>query len=201
MHHLERLLEARVVGLDAFRRGEVRLRLFDVTDFEIEERESLERAGVVRRDADRHVPLVECALVVVFVRQDPRIQIVRIRQVRVALETVHRDTQRGLELPLTPERFAEPQEDEALWILRELRRETADVVSHARTPGRLAAPAPPWQRARPVRRPRWVVPVSPSRDRRARSRRRFRDRTASWRLRNPIARARWPVPGPTDRRR
>ncbi len=99
----------------------MRLGLRDVAHFEIEEGESLERAGMVRRDPHGHVPFVERARIVVLVGQDARVQIVRVREVRMPLESVHGDAQRRLELAFAPQRFAEPQEDEALRILRELR--------------------------------------------------------------------------------
>src|SRR5438105_4387631 len=143
-HHRNRLVNTRIVRLDLPRLLQVRFGLRQVADLEVEEREPLQRASVIRRDSYRHVPLVEGALVVALVRQDARVQVVRIGEMRMALEAIHRDAQRGIELPLTAQGLAEPQEHEALRILRELRRQRANVVSHGRTP------APP---AAHVRRP------------------------------------------------
>src|SRR5438105_12508146 len=141
-HHGDRLIDARIVRFDLPRLLEVRFSLRQVADLKVEEREPLQRAGVMRRDSYRHVPLVEGALVVALVRQDASVQVVRVGEMRMALEAIHRDAQRGIELPLTAQGLAEPQEHEALRILRELRGQRANVVSHGRTP------APPGAHAR-----------------------------------------------------
>ena len=128
--HLERLIDGRIVRLDLARLLEMGFGLRDIADLEVEEGKSLQGAGMVGRDPDGHVPLVERARVVVLVGQDPRVQVVRVGEMRMPLEPVHRDSSRGVELSLATQGFAQPQEHEALWILRELRRERADLVSH-----------------------------------------------------------------------
>src|SRR5207302_10904815 len=105
-----------------------------VADLEVEDRGPFRRAGVIGRGSSRHVPLVEGGRVVALVRQDASVQVVRVGEMRMALAAIHRDAQRGIELPLTAQGLAEPQEHEALRILRELRRQRANVVSHGRTP-------------------------------------------------------------------
>src|SRR2546427_5929302 len=50
------------------------------TLFRSKEGEPLQRSHVVRRDAPRHVPLVERALVVALVGEDAGIQVVRVRE-------------------------------------------------------------------------------------------------------------------------
>ncbi len=129
-HHGDRLVDTRIVRLHFPRALEVRFRLRQVTDLEIEEGESLQRTGMIGRDPHRHVPFVERALVVVLVREDPRIQVVGIGEMRMPLEPIHGDAQRGIELALVAQCFAEPQEHEALRILGELGGERANVVSH-----------------------------------------------------------------------
>ena len=84
----------------------------------------------MRRNPHGHVPFVERARIVVLVGQNARVQIVGVREVRMPLEPVHRDAQRRVELAFAPQRFAQPQEHEALRILRELRGKGADLVSH-----------------------------------------------------------------------
>ncbi len=108
----------------------MRLCLGDVPDLEIEEREAFQGARMMRRDPDRHVPFVERALVVVLVGQDACQQVVRVGEMRMPLEPVHRHAQRRIELTLAPQRLAQPQEHETLRILGELGGEAADVVSH-----------------------------------------------------------------------
>src|SRR5438105_4200623 len=111
----------------------MRFSLRQIADLEVEEREPLQRAGVIWRDSYRHVPLVEGALVVALVRQDARVEIVRVGEMRMALEAIHRDAQRGIELSFAPQGLAESQEHEALRILRELRGELSNGVSQRRT--------------------------------------------------------------------
>ena len=127
-HHGDRLVDARIVRLDFPRALEVRFRLRQVTDLEIEESESLQRTGMIGRDPHRHVPFVERALVVVLVGQDAGVEVVRIGEMWMAFEPVHGDAQRLLQLPLAPERLAQPQKHEALRILRELSGQHADLI-------------------------------------------------------------------------
>ena len=85
---------------------------------------------MVRRDPHGHVPFVEGALVVALVGQDARVQVVGVGEMGMSLEAIHRDTHCRIELALATQRFAQPQEHEALRVLSELRGERADVVSH-----------------------------------------------------------------------
>ena len=126
----ERLRHTLVVGRRALRRLEVGRGLLDVADLEIKEGETLQRPDMRRRDPQRHVPLVERALVVVLVSQHAGVQVVRIGEMRVALEAVQRDALRGIELPFAAQRFGEPQKHQTLRILGELGGERADLVSH-----------------------------------------------------------------------
>jgi len=89
-----------VVGRVLPGRLEVGDRLADVPHLEIQEREPLQRPDVVGRDAQRHVPLVEGALVVALVGEDARVQVVRVREVRVPLEPGECDTVRRVGLAL-----------------------------------------------------------------------------------------------------
>ena len=65
-----------------------------------------------------------------LVGQNARVQVVGIGEMRMPFQPVHRDAYGRIELAFAAQRFAEPQEHEALRILRELRGERADVVSH-----------------------------------------------------------------------
>jgi len=119
----------------------VRLRLRNVPDLEIKEGEALQCARVIGRDAQRHVPFVERALVVVLVGEDAGKEIVGIGVVRMPLETRDRDAMGEVELSFAAQQLAQPEEDEARRILSELRRELPDVVKHASRPARRLGPA------------------------------------------------------------
>src|SRR5439155_9344467 len=86
-----RLRYARVVGRVLPSRLEVGDGLADVADLEVEECEAFEGPDVVRRDAQRHVPLVEGTFVVAFIGEDAGVQVVSVRQVRMPLEAGQRD--------------------------------------------------------------------------------------------------------------
>src|SRR5439155_759499 len=129
--HGQRLGDAGIVRGGALRRLEMGRRLLYVADLEIKEREPLQRAHVVGGDAERHVPFVERALVVVLVGEDARVQVVRVREVRMALEPGQGDAVGGVELPLLAQELAEPQEDETIRVLRELGGQGLDRVRHA----------------------------------------------------------------------
>src|SRR2546426_12234141 len=60
--------------------------LGDVAHLEEKESEPLEGANVVRRHAQGHVPLIEGALVDVLISEDARVEIVGVREMRVALQ-------------------------------------------------------------------------------------------------------------------
>src|SRR5256886_7073123 len=123
------------------------------------------------------------SLVVVLVGQDARVQVVCIREVRMALEPCQGDPVGGVELPLVAQQLAQPQEDETVRILRELGGQGLDLVRHA-SPSRRASGPPTWRgaplRAAPAPPPsvERAVPTGPTappprrtgRCRRARSR-------------------------------
>src|SRR2546430_8636525 len=191
--HGQGLGDPGIVRGSALRRLEVGRRLLDVADLEIEEREALQRSDVVGGDAERHVPLVERALVVVLVGEDARVQVVRVREVRMALEPRHGDAVGGVEVPLLAQQLAEPEEDETVRVLRELGGQRLDLVSHASPSPRGSGP-PLWRdaprRAAPAPSPsaRRAVPTGPT----------VRPPRRSGRWRRVRSRARGARPRPAD---
>src|SRR5207249_10973003 len=109
----------------------------------------------------------ERALVVVLVGEDARVQVVRVREVRMALEPRQRDAVGGVELPLLAQQLGQAQEDETVRILRQLGGQGLDLVSHASPSPRASGP-PPWRGAPRRRAPapspsgRRAVPIGPT---------------------------------------
>jgi len=108
----------------------VRHRLCEVANREIEEGEPLQRAHVGRRDAQRHVPLVERPLVIALVGEDAGVQVVRVGEVRVALEAGQGHPVGRLELAFPAQQLPKPEEHQAVRVLGELARERLDLVKH-----------------------------------------------------------------------
>ena len=120
MRQRQRLRDSRIIRSDALRRLQMGSGLLHVAHLEIEEGEPLQRAYVVGSDPQRHVPFVERALEVVLVGEDARVQVVRIREMGVALETGESDAMGGVDLPLVTQQLAQLQEHQAVRVPRQL---------------------------------------------------------------------------------
>src|SRR5665213_2950530 len=73
----------------------------------------LSRTHVTRRESQHHVPFIKGVLQLAAIDADAREQIVRVRVVRVPLESAMRDLEPQVELPRAPQRLPQLHEHEA----------------------------------------------------------------------------------------
>ena len=110
------------------------LRALEITATKVHETETETRLLVRRIESERHLPLIGRALELSAIRVDTREHVVRIRDVRMAIEPTQRDTHREIELTCTPQRVGERHEHEARRITGEIIAETPNLVSHRPPP-------------------------------------------------------------------
>ena len=133
-HHSERRRDRRVAAIVRRGRAQMLLRLGELPLLEEDVPHPLSRADVAGREAEHHVPLVEGVLELAAIHADAREQIVRVRVVRVALESAMRDLEPEVELAGAPQRLAQLHEHEARRIARELVAQPSDLVRHRCAP-------------------------------------------------------------------
>src|SRR5690242_3703870 len=110
--------------------GEPTLRTLEIPAAEIDEPEPERRLRVCRVETERHFPLVGGALEIPAIGVNAREHIVRVSQVRMAIEPAERHAERDIQLAGSAQRVGEPHEYEARRITRQLIAQAADLVSH-----------------------------------------------------------------------
>jgi hypothetical protein len=115
-------------------RGQATLGALEIAAAELDEAQPQIRLGVGGIEPQRHLPLVGGPLEIPAIRVDARENVVRVRQVRMAIEAAQRHAQRDVQLAGAPQRVRERHEHEARWIAREVIAQAANLVRHPRPP-------------------------------------------------------------------
>jgi len=133
-HVGERLEDPVVVRRCARGRAQVLFSIGEPALLEADEAHSAQGTGMSLGEPKHHIPLVERALELAAVHGDARQQVVPVGEMRMSLESAHRDAQREVELSLPAQRFAERHEDEARRVAGQLVAQSAHIVNHRRGP-------------------------------------------------------------------